>query len=56
MANGERAIPFSTREDNREQQFKEVWVEEQAHAIAPELSERIVRGTVVPEIMRRSRR
>ncbi len=35
---------------------KEVWVEEQAHAIAPELSERIVRGTVVPEIMRRSRR
>ena len=35
---------------------KEVWVEEQAHAIAPELSERMVRGTVVPEIMRRSRR
>jgi len=28
MANGERAIPFSTREDNREQQFKQVWVEE----------------------------
>ena len=35
---------------------KEVWVEEQAHAIAPELSERMVRGTVVPEIMRRSRK
>ncbi len=28
MANGQRAIPFSTREDNREQQFKQVWVEE----------------------------
>jgi demethylmenaquinone methyltransferase / 2-methoxy-6-polyprenyl-1,4-benzoquinol methylase len=28
MANGARAIPFSTREDNREQQFKQVWVEE----------------------------
>jgi len=28
MANGERAIPFSTREDDREQQFKQVWVEE----------------------------
>lgn len=28
MANGEHAIPFSTREDNREQQFKQVWVEE----------------------------
>ena len=28
MANGERVIPFSTREDNREQQFKQVWVEE----------------------------
>jgi demethylmenaquinone methyltransferase/2-methoxy-6-polyprenyl-1,4-benzoquinol methylase len=28
MANGERAIPFSTREDHREQQFKQVWVEE----------------------------
>ncbi len=28
MANGERAIPFSTREDNREQQFRRVWVEE----------------------------
>ena len=27
MANGERAIPFSTREDYREQQFKQVWVE-----------------------------
>ena len=28
MANGERTIPFSTREDNREQQFKQVWVED----------------------------
>ena len=28
MTNGERAIPFSTREDNREQQLKQVWVEE----------------------------
>ena len=28
MANGQHAIPFSTREDNREQQFKRVWVEE----------------------------
>lgn len=28
MANGERVIPFSAREDNREQQFKQVWVEE----------------------------
>jgi demethylmenaquinone methyltransferase/2-methoxy-6-polyprenyl-1,4-benzoquinol methylase len=28
MANGERVIPFSTRENNREQQFKQVWVEE----------------------------
>jgi demethylmenaquinone methyltransferase / 2-methoxy-6-polyprenyl-1,4-benzoquinol methylase len=28
MANGERLIPFSVREDNREQQFKQVWVEE----------------------------
>jgi demethylmenaquinone methyltransferase/2-methoxy-6-polyprenyl-1,4-benzoquinol methylase len=28
MTNGERVIPFSTREDNREQQFKQVWVEE----------------------------
>ena len=28
MSNGERAIPFSEREDNREQQFKQVWVEE----------------------------
>ncbi len=28
MANGERAIPFSAREENREEQFKQVWVEE----------------------------
>jgi len=28
MANGERVISFSTRESNREQQFKAVWVEE----------------------------
>lgn len=28
MTNGERVISFSTREDNREQQFKQVWVEE----------------------------
>jgi len=28
MANGERTIPYTTREDNREQQFKQVWVEE----------------------------
>lgn len=28
MANGERAIPFSIREDDREQQFKKVWVED----------------------------
>ncbi len=28
MANGQSAIPFSTREDDREQQFKQVWVEE----------------------------
>jgi len=28
MTNGERAIPFSTREDNREQQFKQVWAED----------------------------
>ncbi len=28
MANGQRAIPFSTREDNREQQFERIWVEE----------------------------
>jgi len=28
MSNGERAICFSTREGDREQQFKEVWVEE----------------------------
>lgn len=28
MSNGERVIPFSTIEDNREQQFKQVWVEE----------------------------
>ena len=28
MANGGRAIPFSTREDYREQQFKQVWVED----------------------------
>ena len=28
MANGQRAIPFSTREDNRERQFKRVWGEE----------------------------
>ncbi len=28
MANGQHIIPFSTREDNREQQFKQVWVEE----------------------------
>ncbi len=28
MANGERAIPFSIREDHREQQFKQVWVQE----------------------------
>lgn len=28
MANGERVISFSTREDNREQQFKEVWVDD----------------------------
>lgn len=28
MANGERVIPFSAREDKREQQFKQVWVEE----------------------------
>ncbi len=28
MANGERAIQFATREDNREHQFKQVWVEE----------------------------
>lgn len=28
MANGERAIPFSIREDDREQQFKQVWTEE----------------------------
>ncbi|GMR06686.1 MAG: bifunctional demethylmenaquinone methyltransferase/2-methoxy-6-polyprenyl-1,4-benzoquinol methylase UbiE [Gammaproteobacteria bacterium] len=28
MANGVRAIQFATREDNREHQFKQVWVEE----------------------------
>lgn len=28
MSNGERVIPFTTIEDNREQQFKQVWVEE----------------------------
>ena len=28
MGNGERAIPFSTREDHREEQFKRVWVED----------------------------
>lgn len=28
MTNGERAIQFSTREDDREQQFKKVWGEE----------------------------
>ncbi|GMT41324.1 MAG: ubiquinone/menaquinone biosynthesis C-methyltransferase UbiE [bacterium] len=28
MANGERAIQFATKEDNREHQFKQVWVEE----------------------------
>ncbi|NOY15628.1 MAG: class I SAM-dependent methyltransferase [Gammaproteobacteria bacterium] len=28
MANGERAIQFAIREDNREHQFKQVWVEE----------------------------
>jgi demethylmenaquinone methyltransferase/2-methoxy-6-polyprenyl-1,4-benzoquinol methylase len=28
MANGQRAISFSTREDNRERQFKQIWVEE----------------------------
>lgn len=28
MTNGERAIPFSTREDYREQQFKQVWAED----------------------------
>ncbi|MEW7986387.1 MAG: class I SAM-dependent methyltransferase [Candidatus Thiodiazotropha sp.] len=28
MTNGERALPFSAREDIREQQFKQVWVEE----------------------------
>lgn len=28
MADGERAIPFSKREDNREHRFKQVWTEE----------------------------
>ena len=28
MANGERVMPFSAREDIREQHFKQVWVEE----------------------------
>lgn len=28
MANGERVLPFSTREDIREQQFRQVWIEE----------------------------
>lgn len=28
MANGERALPFTARENRREQQFKKVWVEE----------------------------
>lgn len=28
MANGERVLLFSTREDIREQQFKQIWVEE----------------------------
>ncbi len=27
MANGERAIPFTAREDNRERQFKQIWAE-----------------------------
>ena len=34
----------------------EVWVEEQAHAIDPALSENVVRNHIVPEIMRRSLR
>lgn len=28
MANGESALPFSTKEDSREKQFKQVWVNE----------------------------
>ncbi|MDH3414042.1 MAG: class I SAM-dependent methyltransferase [Gammaproteobacteria bacterium] len=28
MTSNEQAIPFSLREDNREQQFKQIWVEE----------------------------
>lgn len=28
MANGVREIPFSIREDNREKQFKQVWIQE----------------------------
>ncbi len=34
----------------------EVWVEEQAHAIDPALSENVVRNHIVPEIMARALR